>query len=119
MRSLEMAWYVILELLSPLGWWLAAAVGVAAVLLALFVASGRRPVLGLRPLAAALGVGAAAAAAAFLAIPAWTGALLADLRTWTDFAAASGMALGVGAAVALVCYPIALWLLPRRERRST
>jgi hypothetical protein len=54
----------------------------------------------------ALGVGLLAAALAFLAVPPLTGASLADMKYWLDWASLAGVALGFGAVAALLAWPV-------------
>jgi hypothetical protein len=62
--------------------------------------------LRLRHVPLALGLGLLAAVLAFLAVPPLTGASLADMANWLDWAGLAGLSLGFGAAVALMAWPV-------------
>ncbi|MCJ7798698.1 MAG: hypothetical protein MUP33_02890 [Polaromonas sp.] len=78
--------------------------------------------LSLRHVPLALGAGLLAAVMAFLAVPPLTGASLADMAHWLDWATLAGLSLGFGAVVALMAWPLisllrqpALPVLPLRR----
>jgi NO-binding membrane sensor protein with MHYT domain len=84
--------------------------------------------LSARQLPLALGVGLLAAVVAALAVPPLTGASLADMGYWLDWASLAAVALGFGAVVALLAWPVVCLLrqpaLPpvhayRVQRRAT
>lgn len=84
--------------------------------------------LSARHIPLALGVGMLAAVVAALAVPPLTGASLADMGTWLDWASLAALALGLGAVVALLAWPVICLLrqpgLPpvhayRLQRRAT
>lgn len=92
-----------------LGVWplLAAVVLAWAVMLVLAWRGARNPA-GARRRAPglALAVGAAAAVAAFVALPTLTGSSLRELAYWVDWLSLAGVALGVGAAAFLLAWPL-------------
>jgi hypothetical protein len=84
--------------------------------------------LSARAIPLALGVGMLAAVVAALVVPPLTGASLADMGTWLDWASLAVVALGWGAVVALLAWPVVCLLrqpaLPpvhayRVQRRAT
>lgn len=64
----------------------------------------------------ALALGAVAAVAAFVAVPGLTKSSLSELAYWVDWANLIAIALGSGAAVALLAWPL---LAARRGGRAT
>lgn len=62
--------------------------------------------LRLRHVPLALAVGLLAAALAFLALPPLTGASLADMAHWLDWATLACLSLGFGVGVALMAWPV-------------
>ena len=84
--------------------------------------------LSARHIPLALGLGLLAAVVAALAVPLLTGASLADMASWRDWASLAAVALGLGAVVALLAWPVVCLLrqpaLPpvhacRVQRRAT
>ena len=103
---------VILEFLRPVLGWLILIVVLDLGLLAL---AWREPAR-LRwkaALGASLACGAALMVAALLFLPALTGASFDDLSGALDYLALTGLSIGFGVALSLLCYP--LWQLYHRD----
>lgn len=103
MHDLWLTINIIWELVLEAGAWVPLALGawVAAVGLALRRGPTRRP-----SLKAALALGFAAAALAFVLIPGLTASSVAELRYVLDVLALLGMAVGVGVVVGLAAWPL-------------
>ncbi|NBD20717.1 hypothetical protein GTZ97_08555 [Aquabacterium fontiphilum] len=106
---------IVWELMLSSGTWLWAAAGVWLALMAVGIV--RHGVSWQRGAVKAAGLGVLTTVVAFFVLPGMVASSMGELRYWVDWLALAGMAIGIGAAVAVFTWPV--WTtLSRRPART-